>query len=44
MSACVPIDMTNALKFMEDAAKKGVKLTPTVLVGKACAEAFKVFS
>jgi len=41
MTGCVPVDMTNALKFMEEANKSGIKLTPTVLVGKAVAEALR---
>jgi pyruvate dehydrogenase E2 component (dihydrolipoamide acetyltransferase) len=43
MHACVGIDMTNALRFIDKVEKeKGVKLTPTILVGKAVAEALCV--
>jgi len=42
MLGLIPIDMTNALKLIEEVNKnEGIKLTPTVLVGKACAEALK---
>jgi len=43
MNANVSVDMTNALAFIDKVqADKGIKLTPTILVGKAIAESLLV--
>jgi len=43
MQAVVAVDMTEALRFISEAQERhNVKLTPTLLVGRALAEAMKV--
>jgi len=37
MNAVIAVDMTNALKFIAKEAENGLKLSPTVVVGKAIA-------